>query len=94
MKKIAGFTQEQVRNELRLIARHSTGYRFIGTVNEVMAHCESCEDDEWDYIKDVDEVCEEGQTPAMVEFIKARTEIEKVHGWMTFDELFEKFGEE
>lgn len=94
MKKFAGFTIEQVNAELKWVARHSTGYRFVGTYAEVAAHIAACEEDEWDYIKDVDMLCKEGQTPAMQRFAEAYEEIEKQHGWITFPELFEKFGTE
>lgn len=94
MKKFAGFTKERVDAELKWVARHSTGYRFVGTYAEVAAHCASCEDDDWDYIMDVDILCEEGQTPDMAKFISAWEELNKRVGWVTLPELFEKHGEE
>lgn len=92
MKKIAGFTIEQVNAELKWVARHSTGYRFVGTWAEVKEHIERAEEDEYDYIKDVDLLCKEGQTPDMQRFVEAKEAAEKLHGWMTFPELFEKYG--
>ena len=94
MKKFAGFTREQVDAELKWVARHSTGYRFVGTGPEVAAHCVACQDDEWDYIKDMDILCEEGQTPAMAKFVAAWLALEKKVGWLTLDELLSEYGEE
>lgn len=93
MKKVAGFTIEQVEAELKWVARHSTGWRFVGTHKEIMEHLERYDsDDEYDYIKDVDVLCGEGQTPDMKRFMEAYEEAWKQHGWMTIPELFEKYG--
>lgn len=94
MKKFEGFTQEEVNNELKWVARHSTGHRFVGTYSEIEKHCEMYEDDEWDYIKDIDVVCSEGQTPAMAKFLDAYEALIEKHGWMTIPELFEKYGKD
>jgi hypothetical protein len=93
MKKFAGVTLEQVQNELLMVARYSTGYRFVGTINEVNRHCDMCSD--YDYIKDIDFLHKEGQTPAMQKFMTAMEQVEKETGeWYTILELFHKFGEE
>ena len=94
MKKFAGFTREQVDAQLKWVARHSTGHRFVGTYDEIKKHCDMCEDDEWDYIKDVDVLCDDGQNEDMKKFMQAWMEVEKKHGFVTIPELFEKFGEE
>lgn len=93
-KKFAGFTKAQVDAELKWLARHSTGYRFVGTFEEVKAHCALYEDDEWDYIKDIDLLCKEGQSPAMAKFMEAWEEVDRKDGFTTLPDLFEKYGEE
>lgn len=94
MKKFAGFTKERVAAELKWVARHSTGYRFVGSWEEVEKHCALNEDDDYDYIKDVDILCEAGQTPDMAKFVAAWEETNRAHGFTTLHELFEKYGEE
>jgi hypothetical protein len=95
MKKFAGVTLEQVQNELLMVARHSTGYRFVGSINEVNDHCEVCGEDDYDYIKDIDFLCKDGQTPSMQNFMDEMEKVERETGeWYSILELFDKFGEE
>lgn len=63
-------TLDTIMKDTLWVARHSTGYRFVGNYDEVEAHVKSCDNDEWDYIKDMDILCEEGQPEHLREFYK------------------------
>ena len=92
--KFAGVTLEQVQNELKFVARHSTGYRFVGSIKEINDHCDICANDEYDYVKDVDLLCDDQQTPEMQRFLAEMRKVEERSGrWYTILELFAEFGE-
>lgn len=64
-------TLETIMKDTLWVARHSTGYRFVGNWDAVKSHVESCEEEEYDYIKDMDILCAEGQPEHLREFFEA-----------------------
>ena len=93
MKKLAGVTYEEVKNELKWVARFSDGYRYVGTHDEVKNYVENNEDDYW-YCKDMDIICKEGQPKKFHNFMDKIEELDREYGWMTFPEMFERFAVE
>ena len=94
MKKFAGFTAEEVNEKLLWVVRCSTGERFVGNRAEVDKFVDRYYETEWDYIKDIDVLCGDGQNADMKKFVDAWEEINKKHGFKVFWELFEEYGEE
>lgn len=93
MKKLAGVTYEEVKKELKWVARFSDGYRYVGTHDEVKNYVENNEDDYW-YCKDMDIICKEGQPKKFHNFMDKVEELDRKYGWMTFTEMFERFAVE
>lgn len=91
MKKLAGVTYEEVHNELKWVARFSTGYRFVGTHDEVVDYVNNYHEDDWDYCKDVDIICKEGQPEKFHNFMDKMFEIDHKYGWMDFQTMFTRF---
>lgn len=90
MKKLAGVTYEEVKNELKWVARFSDGYRYVGNHDEVKNYVEKNEEDYW-YCKDMDIICKEGQPKKFHNFMDKIEELDRKYGWMTFPEMFERF---
>ena len=93
MKKLAGVTYEEVKKELKWVARFSDGYRYVGTHDEVKNYVENNEEDYW-YCKDMDIICKEGQPKKFHNFMDKIEELDRKYGWMTFTEMFERFAVE
>lgn len=85
MKKIAGVTLEQVQEDTLWVAKMSYGVRHVGTHDEVGNYCK---DDE---CKDFF-LCAV-QPDHLKPFMERMEQLDKEHGWMTFPEMFDRFGE-
>lgn len=88
MKEIGGITFEELITNALVVVRWSTGYRQVMTIKEYLTT--QFDEDDWDYIKDVGDAA---QQPDVVKaFFEEAKKIETEHGWMTYEEMFEKFG--
>ena len=87
MKKFAGFTREQVENQLRWVVKYM-GWRDMGTMPELEARGFHWDDEE---IREVGLAA--SQTPEMQAFVDAWFELERKHGFTPLPALFEKYGQ-
>ena len=96
VKKIAGVTLDQVEENFCMLVRWSNGERIVlHGMKEYDEYMERCrEDGETDdrYIKDIDDLAHDRQPEILKPFLAEVEKIEKEHGWMDFDALFERFG--
>lgn len=85
-KKIAGFTMNQVC-ELSVWVAKFQGWRKVGSYAEVNATVERNENE----LRDFD-LCAV-QPDILAPFFEEQKRLEKLYGWMTWKDLFEKYGE-
>lgn len=68
------------------VARHASGYRFVGTIAEVDAHMDLYENDS-DYVKDSDLVCTEGQPESLKWFYEKYYSYCEKYRWSTIQDF-------
>lgn len=85
-KKIAGLTLDEAMKKLDWVVKF-TDHRFVGKYNECIEYIQWIGEDN---VRDFD-ICAK-QPEELNKFMKEIEEIDKKHGWMTFTEMFDKFG--
>lgn len=85
-KTIMGYTLEDFNNSVMCVARMEYGARFTGLYSEVAQYAkdEAC--------KDFDVLCSEGQPDEVRPVFNHVNGLIAEHGWMTFPEVWERFG--
>lgn len=88
MKKLS---LEKIMKETLWVVRHSTGYRFTGTHDECNYHMNKFmehEESEYDYIKDFDMLCCDGQPEDLQPFYKEYFEYDRKNGFITVQDYY------
>lgn len=90
-KAIAGISKEQVDRESLWVVKF-IGHRDVDTYPNLM---KKYGEDFFshDDVRDVSLLCYERQPESLKPFFQKLKELDDKYGWMTFPELFERFGE-
>ena len=83
-KTIGGITRQFLNDNCLWVGKYYFGGRTVGTLKEL--------ESEMNDFRDFDILCKEGQPESLHTFFDVMMTIEKAHGWMTFDDLFDFCG--
>lgn len=92
-KAIAGISKEQVDREALFVVKFTDRPRICDTypnLQKILGEDFYSSDN----VRDVDLLCYDRQPESLRPFFEKLEEIDREYGWMTFPDIFERFGED